>query len=427
MKRFIIFLLVIATAVSAGYSIYRSGALSKYFQPNSSSKKAIYYCPMHPTYTSDRPGTCPICNMALVKKEETTNTPHQDSHQGHGDSVAPREVTVKELMNMKPGEICLLHKCKMGGQCLIAMTEEFARLGKCPHCGEDLGVIIRELLPNGYANVRLTSEKQQLIGIQTNVAKKMPMTKSIRTVGRIAYDPELYQAEEEYIQAVQAQKKAESGTIPEIKEQAAHLSDSARLKLKLKGLSEALIDEVEAAGKPDRSLLYSEAGGAVWLYASIYEYEIPIVKIGEKVNIETLSIPGKKFSGMIRSIDPVLDPTTRSVKIRAVLENPEGLLKPEMYVNVNLELNLGEVVAVPEEAVFKTGGENIVFVRKVDGLFEPREVTLGARSENFYEVKSGLAEGETVVTSGNFLIDSESRLKAALEGMGSGGGHQHGG
>ena len=116
---------------------------------------------------------------------------------------------------------------------------------------------------------------------------------------------------------------------------------------------------------------------------------------------------------------------TRSVRVRAVLQNPDGFLKPEMYVNATLRINLGEVLAVPEEAVFMTGEDNIVFVVKSDGIFEPRSVKVGAKSEGYYEVKSGLSEGETVVTSGNFLIDSDSRLKAALTGM-SGGGHQHG-
>ena len=118
---------------------------------------------------------------------------------------------------------------------------------------------------------------------------------------------------------------------------------------------------------------------------------------------------------------------TRTVRVRAVLDNPEGLLKPEMYVNANLQINMGEVLAVPEEAIFSTGEKNILFVAKPGGIFEPREVVLGTKANNYSEIKSGVASGEMVVTSGNFLIDSESRLKAAFEGMGSGGEHQHGG
>ena len=293
---------------------------------------------------------------------------------------------------------------------------------------EENGVaaVSSEASPDGYAPILVTPEKQQLIGVKTAPAEKRPVTKTIRTVGRIAYDPELYQAQQEFSQAAQAKEKADTGTIDEIKEQAAQLVESAKIKLRLLGLSDELIQEVAASKKPDRSLLYSDVGGTVWLYAPVYEYEIPLVKVGDQLKIEAPAIPGKKFQGKIRSMDSVLDPVTRSVRVRAVLENPEGILKPEMYVNATLQIDLGEVLTVPEEAVFKTGDKNIVFVAKSGGLFEPREVELGVKSESFQEIKSGVSENETVVVSGNFLIDSESRLKAALEGMG-GGAHQHGG
>jgi RND family efflux transporter MFP subunit len=258
------------------------------------------------------------------------------------------------------------------------------------------------------------------------------MTKAIRTVGRIAHDPELYQAQQEYLQALAGSKKAGSATAPEIHEQAGKLVESARIKLRLLGLSEELIDEIEAAGKPDRSLLYSDPGGRVWLYAPIYEYELSLVKAGDKIEIEAPGLPGEKFEGLIRSIDSVLDPMTRSARVRAVLENPQGFLKPEMYVNATLRVDVGEKLAVPQEAVFATGEKNVVFVTRPDGSMEPREVVLGVQADDFSEVRSGVGEGEQVVTDGNFLIDSESRLKAALQGMGGsagesqGGGHSHG-
>ncbi len=385
------------------------------------AEKAVYYCPMHPNYTSDRPGTCPICNMTLVKKDQSSDQKNMD--QGPSTMGRPRVLTVAQLMAMKPGEICLLHKCKMG-QCTIAMTPEFAKLGKCPMCGEDLGVIVKDAFPQGYAQVKMDAEKQQVIGVKTAPVKKMALGKTIRASGRIAYDPELYQAEEEYLQAAKALKKAETAD-PEIKEQAAKLVDSSKIKLRLLGLSESIVQEIETAGKPDRSLLYSEAGGKVWLYAPIYEYEMPFVHVGDGVEVEVPAIADKRIAGVVRSIDSVVDPVTRSLRVRAQLENPDGVLKPEMYVNVTLKTDLGEQLAVPEEAVFATGEKNIVFVVKENNVFEPREVVLGAKADGFYQIKSGLLEGEQAVTSGNFLIDSESRLKSALEGAG-GAGHSHG-
>ncbi len=462
-KRLIAMMIIIASVAGAGFLIQKT-AIHKSHQ---AVGKAIYYCPMHPTYTSDRPGTCPICNMNLVKKEADENSEDkmreheqavytcpmhpevvsdkpgtcsicnmnlvkkenaEPSHQGHEQGqVAPREFAVQELVQMKPGEICLLHKCKMG-KCMMAMSEEFARLGKCPHCGEDLGVTIKNAPPEGYANVKLGSEKQKILGVETAPVRRMQMAKVIRTVGRIAYDPELYQTEEEYLQALEASKKAESSTVLEIREQANKLVESAKIKLRLLGLNEELIKEIETAGKPDRSLLYSDAGGRVWLYAPIYEYELSLVKPGAQVQVELPGLAGQKFEGIVRSIDSVLDPMTRSARVRAVLENPEGSLKPEMYANATLSIDTGEKLAVPEEAVFATGEKNIVFVAQPNGNLEPREVVLGVRIDNFSEIRSGVGEGEQVVTDGNFLIDSESRLKAALQDMGSkGGGHQHGG
>ena len=455
MKRIIpiVFILIV---VFGGVWAYQSGILQKNTGQKGSSKKALYYCPMHPTYTSDRPGSCPICNMTLVKREseqsaglsesmdaqgmqnmsdssktqaENTGNPAPAEHQGHNtDTVASagamKSFTVEELMKMKPNEICLLHKCKMG-QCMIVMTPEIAKLGKCPHCGEDLGVIVKNAVPQGLAAIKLSPDSQRAIGIETEAVKKMAITKSIRTVGRIAYDPELYQTQQEYLQAIQALKKAENA-VPEIKEQAAKLVESAKIKLRLLGLNSDLVSEIETLGKPDSSLLYSDAGGKVWLYAPIYEYEMSLVKIGDTLTIESTSVPGKTFQGTIRSIDSVLDPMTRTVRVRAILDNPDGLLKPEMYVNASLQIALGENLVVPKDAVFMTGKSNVVFVAGSDRQYQPREVSLGAEVDNYYQVKGGLQEGELVVTSGNFLIDSESQLKAAIQGMGSGGGHQHG-
>lgn len=417
MNRFLTAGIFLTVAVVAGAIAFRSlGHLSMHTTRH--AEKNVYYCPMHPDYTSDKPGNCPICNMTLVKREPSAQADHV------ANATAPKVFTVAQLAAMKPGEICLLHKCKHG-TCMIAMTPEFARLGKCPMCGEDLGVIIQDAFPRGYTSVVLGAAKQQMIGVKTAPVQKKTLIKTIRAAGKIAYDPELYQAEEEYLQAAQALKRAETAD-PEIKDQAAQLVDSAKIKLRLLGLSDAIMREIEAAGKPDRSLLYADAGSKVWLYAPIYEYEMPFVHVGDAVEVSVPAFSGKKFRGIVRSLDSVVDPVTRSIRVRAQLENPDGVLKPEMYVNAMLQSDLGKQLAVPEEAVFETGEKNIVFVVKENHVFEPREIGLGAKADNFYQVKNGLLEGEQVVTSGNFLIDSESQLKAALESVVS-GEHRHGG
>ena len=374
---------------------------------------------MHPSYVSDRAGECPICHMALVKK-----TPEDSSLPAEGAGAPLREMTVEELMKMKPGEICLLHKCK-SGQCLLAMTEEFAKLGKCPSCGEDLGVVVKDAFPQGYSAVKLAADKQQTIDVKTSVVTKRAIKKTVRAVGTVAHDPDLYQAESEYLEALHALRKAEKGGLAEALEQAQRLVASARVRLGYKGLTEEMMKEIETAGEPDQSLLFAREGGPRWIYARVYENELAFVRAGSTAVIEIPSMPGKNFNGAVRAVDPTVDAATRTVRIRVRVDDPEGILKPEMYVNVVISEDMGEILTVPKEAVFDTGTRKIVFVVRQGQVFEPREITAGVQNEEVYEIKRGLAEGETVVTSGNFLLDSESRLKAALESA-SAGGHVHG-
>ena len=141
------------------------------------------------------------------------------------------------------------------------------------------------------------------------------------------------------------------------------------------------------------------------------------------IDARTLAQPDIVFRGRIKAIDSVIDPKTRSARARAEIENQDGILKPDMYLNAQIKIDLGERLTVPESAVMDSGNRRIVFIADGKGFFEPREVVLGAKSEDYYQVKSGLVEGEKVVTSGNFLIDSESKLKASLSALA--GGHQH--
>ncbi len=378
-------------------------------------EKELYYCPMHPSYTADRPGSCPICNMNLVRKEPNTSFPAVEKSVPNGQPG--RTFTVQELVNMKPGEICLLHKCKCGGACSIAMTEEFARLGKCPQCGDSLDVLVKDLIPTGYSKIALTPERRQLLGVKTSPAQSRHLIKTIRASGRIAYDPDLYQTQEEYLRSLETLKNARQGGVPQAIVQAQELLDSSRMKLKLMGFDEELVKALETAGKPDRSLLYADQGNTVWLYADIFEQEVPLVKVGDEIEVDVPGMAQKKFHGKIRSMNPVLDTATRSLRVRCVLENPQGVLRPEMFVNAGIRVDLGKVLVVPQEAVFSTGRQDLVFVSKSDGEYEPRQVELGARGDGFVQIKGGLAEGDAVVTSGNFLIVSERRLKAALEEM----------
>jgi Cu(I)/Ag(I) efflux system membrane fusion protein len=288
----------------------------------------------------------------------------------------------------------------------------------CPVCGTHL--VGREAaqptqIPEGYVPILIGPQKRRLMGgIRTVSVEKGPLIKTIRVSGQIAYDPELYQAQAEYLEAWAALKRMEAGASDLALEQAHRLVEAARLRLRLMGLDDRFIEEIERSSKPDQRLLLADEKGQVWLYAYLYESELPFVRIGQQVKVDTASLLGRVLEGEVRSVDPILNPTTRTARLRILLTDPQRLLRPQMYVNVTLMVNLGEGLRIPKEALLETGTRRIVFVDRQEGWLEPREVTIGAQSDEWVEVVNGLKAGERVVASGNFLIDSESRLKAAL-------------
>jgi RND family efflux transporter MFP subunit len=155
----------------------------------------------------------------------------------------------------------------------------------------------------------------------------------------------------------------------------------------------------------------------IWAIADFYEYEVHDVRLGQPMILTLPSFPGRVFNGKVNFIYTQLDNSTRTLKVRAEFANPGFLLKPDMYANAELKIDYGRRLAIPQEAVLDSGSEQLVFVAREDGYFEPRKVQLGDRVDNQVIVLSGLKAGERIVTSGNFLVDSESRLKAAISGM----------
>jgi Cu(I)/Ag(I) efflux system membrane fusion protein len=155
----------------------------------------------------------------------------------------------------------------------------------------------------------------------------------------------------------------------------------------------------------------------VWINAGIYEYELPLVHVGQEADVTVPTVPPRKLRGRVAYIDPYLDPQTRTAQARVVLSNADGLLKPEMYVDVFLHVDLGQRLVVPRNAVLRTGEQQIAFVDKGRGIFEVRLLTLGVTSDEYVEVTRGLHEGERVVSSANFLIDAESNVQGVLRRM----------
>jgi Cu(I)/Ag(I) efflux system membrane fusion protein len=259
------------------------------------------------------------------------------------------------------------------------------------------------------------------------------------------YSPELVSTQEEYLIALRAKKDLVKSPFPEVAGSGNSLAESAKRRLRLWDITEEQIKTLEESGQPKKNLtLYSPFSGiviekkaykgmnvmpgmalykladlsVVWLYADIYEYELPFIRLGQQAAIQLSYLPGEVFTGKAIYIYPYLDPNTRTAKVRFEFPNPHGKLKPEMYANVEIKVHLGSKLAVPEGAIIDTGLRQMAIIDKGSGYFEPREVKVGAKVENYYEVIKGLKAGEKVVTSANFLIDSESKFKEAAAGMG---------
>ena len=387
MKRRTIIVGVIIVAAVIGVFIpgrhnntQRSGTVSE-------TAKDLYYCPMHPNFTSDKPGDCGICGMTLVKRAVVSPAEQEATHSKSRKILFYRNPMNPEVTSPVP------------------MKDQM---------GMDYAPVYEEEATNS-AMVYISPEKQQLIGVKKGKVQKRNLAGQILTVGRVAYDPALFVAQEEYLQAVRFGGASQSADSNYKDEQSGQLVSAVMRKLILLGMSEEEISELRKEGKPQQNLyLPGKNDRDIWVYANIYEYEAGLVKAGAVIEVEATAYPGQSFKGAVVSVAPVLDATTRSLKMRALVENPENKLKPEMFVNVKLNYGLGEKLAVPEEAVMHAGTRDIVFVAGANGHFESKVVKLGYKAEGYYEVLEGLAENEEVVTSGNFLVDSESKLNAVL-------------
>ncbi len=269
------------------------------------------------------------------------------------------------------------------------------------------------------------------------------------------YSPELWATQQEFINLVrwakktgvkdsnQAADKTHSGDdMPDLdamlSRDAGAILEAARKRLKLWDISDAQIRKIEQSETPIRTLtVYSPVSGYVmqkyavqgmraiagerlldvsdlsnvWVVADIYENEFPLIKVGETARIRLSSLPGKELISRVEFVSPELSGQTRTMKVRFSIPNPGGQLRPQMFADVEMIVDLGRKLAVPDEAVIDTGLRKIVYVDRGDGYFEPRQVTTGVRAEKMIEIISGLTAGERVASSANFLIDSEAKLK----------------
>src|SRR5665213_24912 len=380
-----------------------------------------YTCTMHPSVRSQDPkAKCPICSMDLVpvmKKGAagmTTNTAALMSGE-----EKPSEFTVPVERQQQ-----------------IGVT--FATIEKQPfiHTVRAVGMVTYDKERHWDYVARVEGYVQKLFVFSRGelVQKNEPLL--------TIYSPDLLTTQNEFTDLLQARDEARTNGGKAVLESMERLVESSKQRLRLWNINDAQIAELEKTRKPQEILtLYSPFKGVVqdllvdqgrrvmvgdhlvdiadlsvvWVWAQFYQDELPMLKRGLPISIATSSYPGEKFNGKISVLDPFINDALRTGRVRIDIENPDFKLQPDMYVNIDLTMNMGEGVAVPVPAVLPTGLHNIIFVDKGEGKLEPRYVELGRQYGDFYEVKSSVKEGERVVTSANFLIDAEAKVQGALK------------
>jgi hypothetical protein len=296
----------------------------------------------------------------------------------------------------------------------------------CPICGMDLVLADQPTEtadadhPEHHAEVDISGSRKQLLGLKLQTVKKESLFKTITAPGRAAFDPELYTAQAEYQQALQQQQRVKNSSLVSVKKNVQRMLDSSRVRLKVLGLSDSEIRAIKPSTVISDALLVYKKGGNVWIYADVFEMDLAGIEKGQSAKISANYLEGKIIPGIVTSTDQVVDPETRTAKVRIQIKNSPVNIRAESFVSVSIFVPLGEHLAIPLDAIVDTGKETFVFVKKDDQTLEPRKVILKLRAGEKVAVAEGLAEGDEIVTSGNFLIDSESRLKSVLQEMAAG-------
>ena len=444
----------IATLIALLALLLSGVSCSKISGPKKPDNVDYYTCTMHPSVKSQDPnGKCPICSMDLVPVMKKGGSDEKAS------ASSPKPEGMKDMQGMKGGEgakgsgemkgMSGMPGMKGGAETKAPQTSEFV----------------------------VPVERQQQIGVRWAKAERKPLRHTIRSVGMIVpdksrnwqfvsrvdgyvqklnvtspgeivekdapllaiYSPDLLTSEREFVELLRMRDEAKT---KDARETPQRLIESAKRRLQLWNVTSEQVAELERTRKasetltllsPFRGVVQSvpvEQGKSVkvgdmlvevadlslvWVWAEFYENELSMLQAGQKIAVTAKSYPGQNFDGTISLINPFLDEMKRTAKVRIDIPNADFKLRPGMYVNAELAMDMGEALTVPVSAVMPTGTRNVVFVDKGEGKLEPRIVQLGTKYGDIYEVQSGLQEGERVVSSANFLIDAESKVQGALK------------
>ena len=409
-------------------------------------KSSIDYwtCTMHPSVHAKDPGKCPICSMDLV--------PVMKRDADSGASPATREQAANSPAEKKSGEMEGMPGMSGGARDVASET------------------------PSEF---RVPVERQQQIGVTYATVESKPLNHAIRAVGRVApdtqrlwrvvaraggyvqelgvsapgevvkkgqvlmtlYSPELLTTQRELIDLLRMRDSTPKGP-HSARADAQSLIESAERRLRLWNITDEQVAKIEQTRHAEESLpILSKMDGivqalpvtqgmtiapgnplvdvadlsVVWVWGEFYQDELPMLRIGQEITVTSSSYPGEEFKGKVTLVDPFIDDTKRTGRVRIDIQNPDLKLKPDMYVDLSLEMDMGKSLVVPVSAVMPTGKRNIVFVDKGNGKLEPRLLELGGKYGDVYAVTRGLKEGERVVASANFLIDAEAKVQGALK------------
>src|SRR5438552_1736149 len=421
--------------------------------------QAEYFCPMHPTIVRDKPGECPICGMKLEKR----TAPGTAAASSAASSPAGRRVLFYRHP-MHP-TIHSDRPAKDGmGMDYVPVYDDAAQSGstvegraavKVPPDRAQLLGIRSVPVGSGFTGgtvrtvgrVAMDERRREAVHARyEGYVEKLVVDFTGKPVrkGQVLlsiYSPELVAAQKEYLVAREAQRRLGDSSVPGVARGGAELAEASRQRLRSFDVGPEEIAALEKTGVPRRTVavrspvsgvvvektavegmrvsptdrLYEIADlSHVWILAEVYEKDLGAVRVGLPVRVTLASQPGGEWRGTVSFVSPTVKPDTRTVEARIDVANADGVLKPDMFVDVSLEGASSAVLTVPESAVIPTGERTLVFVDKGDGRYEPREVALGSRAAGGYEVRRGLAAGERVVVSANFLLDSESSLRAAI-------------
>ncbi len=415
-KIYLVFLILI-TGIAIGYGLTK--LLEKDdLKITEGEEEDLYTCGMHPNVIQKGPGICPICNMKLVPLRTTKKGTTEEKEEKQEDLIVIDPVVVQN----------------------IGVRTEKSRRGPLKKVIHSTGNIIEDETRVGVVNLKIAGWIEKVYVNQTgqNVRKGDPLIE--------IYSPSVYTAQQEYLVALDNLEKVKNSPSEEVKKSALMTLESVKQRLRFWDITDTQIRELEKTKTVKKTItLLSPFNGVVthkgalpgqkvepgtdlyhisdlsniWVEASIFDSDLPFVKVGDEALMKLSNFPGKEFKGKVSFISPVLNEMTRDLKIRIEFLNPKLELKPGMYGEIYLtHIVDSNAVLIPDDAIIHSGEKDIVFISKGEGKFLPVRIIAGYQSkDNYVQVLSGLNGGEDVVVSAQFLLDSESSLQEAVRKM----------